>query len=176
MNIVENHTELTDKPAITDHPVYLWLNQSFRKLQGKPPLQEEVLDNVVSQATEDENLIGILLFGSVASGIHTWKSDIDLIFIYQTCQPDSGVVNIIVDGVMVQYFFTSFETLVENQENVPYLLHIFCEGKILFDRHGTISPVVAQIKAYFSAHPEIEKEWIKIKDLHQIEKSGPVCA
>ena len=32
----------------------------------------------------DPNLLGILLFGSVASGTETWKSDIDLIFIYET--------------------------------------------------------------------------------------------
>lgn len=176
MNIIENHTQLSDKPLVTDHPVYLWLKQNFRKLQGKPPLQEEVLDKVVSQATSDENLIGILLFGSLASGTHTWKSDIDLIFIYQACQPNSGVANIIVDRVMVQYFFTSFETLVENQENVPYLLHIFSDGKILFDRNSTIAPLVERIKEYFDAHPEIEADWIRIKALHQVEKNGPVCA
>ena len=53
MNIVENHTQLSNKPLVTDHPVYLWLNQNFRRLQGKPPLQEEVLDKIVLQTTSD---------------------------------------------------------------------------------------------------------------------------
>jgi hypothetical protein len=35
-------------------------------------------------------LIGILLFGSLASGTHTWKSDIDLIFVYELCEPSSA--------------------------------------------------------------------------------------
>jgi predicted nucleotidyltransferase len=176
MNIIEKNEALSTKPLVTDQPLFLWLEQQTRKILGKPMLQEEVLGKVVTQATNDENLIGILLFGSLASGTHTWKSDIDLIFIYQSCQPASGVANLIVDGVMVQYFFTSFETLLENQENVPYLLHIFCNAKILFDRHGTFTPIVNQIEAYFSVHPEVEEEWDQLKELHQVEKKGPVCA
>jgi len=176
MNIIEKNEALSTKPLVTDQPLFLWLEQQTRKILGKPMLQEEVLGKVVTQATNDENLIGILLFGSLASGTHTWKSDIDLIFIYQSCQPASGVANLIVDGVMVQYFFTSFETLLENQENVPYLLHIFCNAKILFDRHGTFTPIVNQIEAYFSMHPEVEEEWVQLKELHQVEKKGPVCA
>ena len=176
MNIIEKNEALSTKPLVTNHPLLLWMTQNYRKLAGKPMLQDEVLDKVVSQAIQDENLIGILLFGSLASDTHTWKSDIDLIFVYQTCQPASGVANIILDGVVVQYFFTSYDTLVENQVNVPYLLHIFCEAKILFDRQGTFTPVVSQIEDYFAAHPEIEAEWIKIKSLHQLEKNGPACA
>jgi len=176
MNIIEKNEALSTKPLVTNHPLLLWMTQNYRKLAGKPMLQDEVLDKVVSQAKQDENLIGILLFGSLASDTHTWKSDIDLIFVYQTCQPASGVANIILDGVVVQYFFTSYDTLVENQVNVPYLLHIFCEAKILFDRQGTFTPVVSQIEDYFAAHPEIEAEWIKIKSLHQLEKNGPACA
>ena len=90
MNIVEKHEALSSKPLVTDRPLFLWMEQKYRKFLGKPLLQEEVLDNVVTQAIRDENLIGILLFGSVASNTHTWKSDIDLIFIYiYTCNINS---------------------------------------------------------------------------------------
>ena len=176
MNIVEHHTGFSLEPQVTDRPLYLWLEQNFRKLQGKPMLQEEVLDKVVTQAIQDENLIGILLFGSLASGTHTWKSDIDLIFVYETCEPSSGVANIFMDGIVVQYFFTSYESLVQNQEAVPYLLNMFCDAKIRFDRHDSISQVVEQPKQYFAAHPEIEAEWTRFKELHQSEKNGPACA
>jgi predicted nucleotidyltransferase len=176
INITAQNEALSTKPQVTDRPVFLWIAQKTRQLLGKPTLQEEVLKKVVKQATCDDNLLGILLFGSLASGTHTWRSDIDLIFVYLECQPASGVANIIVEGIVVQYFFTSCATLVENQENVPYLLHIFCDGKILFDRHGTLTPIVEQIETYFAAHPEIEEEWTRLKDLHQVEKKGPVCA
>lgn len=176
MNILEHHTSFSLEPQVTDRPLYLWLEQNFRKLQGKPMLQEEVLNRVVTQATKDENLIGVLLFGSLASGTHTWKSDIDLIYIYEYCDPSSGVANINMDGVVVQYFFTSYETLVQNQEVVPYLLHMFCDARILFDRSDSVSEVVEQLKEYFAAHPEIEAEWMRFKDLHQTEKNGPACA
>jgi len=176
MNIIEQNETLTTKPQVTDNPVFLWLEQKTRQLLGKPMLQEEILEKVVTDATGDENLTGILLFGSVASGTHTWKSDIDLIIVYQACQPESGVANILIDRVIVQYFFTSIDTLLENVENVPYLLHFFCRAKILFDRHGTFSPLVTRIEDYFSAHPEIEEEWARIEALHQEEKNGPACA
>ena len=176
MNILENQTGFSLESQVTDRPLYLWLEQNFRKLQGKPMLQEEVLDSVVTQAIKDENLIGMLLFGSLASGTHTWKSDIDLIFVYDSCEPSSGVTNILVDGIVVQYFFASHETLIQNQETVPYLLHMFCDAKILFDRFDKISQVVEQLKQYFAAHPQIEAKWTQFKELHQAEKNGPACA
>jgi hypothetical protein len=176
MNIVENQTPISTEPIVTDQPLFLWLEQSFRKLLRKPMLQEEVLEKVVAQATQDENLLGILLFGSLASGTHTWKSDIDLIFVYEKCEPSSGVANIIVDGVAVQYFFCSYEALVQNVGSVPYLLHMFCDAKILYDRHESVAPVVDQLKQYYAEHSEIEAEWIRFKDLHQVEKNGPACA
>ncbi len=79
------------------------------------------------------------------------------------------------DGIAVQYFFTTLTTLIQNQENVPYLLHMFSEAKILFDRHGSVAPVVKRIEKYFAEHPEVEADWTRIKELHQVEKKGPVC-
>jgi predicted nucleotidyltransferase len=176
MNVVDLNQALSIQPVLPDHPLLLWMNQIYRKLLGKPMLQKEVLGAVVAQARKDQNVVGILLFGSLATGTHTWKSDIDLIIVYQACQPESGVANILIDRVIVQYFFTSIDTLLENVENVPYLLHFFCRAKILFDRHGTFSPLVTRVEDYFSAHPEIEEEWVRIEALHQEEKNGPACA
>jgi len=152
------------------------LDQTFRKIQGKPLLQEDVLDRVVEQFKADQHLLGILLFGSVASGTHTWKSDIDMILIYETHQPDAGLANRFVNGVAVQYFFTTLKTLVHNQKTVPYLLHMFSESRILFDRHGSVAPVIRGLEGYFVDHPDVVAEWTRFKRLHQDEKNGPVCA
>jgi predicted nucleotidyltransferase len=164
-----------EKPTVADHPVLLWFNQNIRGFTGRPMLQEDVLETVVNQALEDENVIGVLLFGSVASKSHTWKSDIDLIFIYEDHEPDSGLVNYFVSGVEVQYFYATLEALIENTKTVPYLLHMFSEAKVLFDRHGSVTPVVEKIRHYFASHPEILDEWAHIKELHQVEKKGPQC-
>jgi predicted nucleotidyltransferase len=176
MEPVEQRTTKLDMSKFENNSVFLWLVQNFRKIQGKTLLQEEVLDKVVNQLKVDENLLGILLFGSVAKGSHTWKSDIDLIFVYENHDPSSGLVNRFVDGIAVQYFFITLDALVENQEVVPYLLDMFCEAKILFDRNRSITPVVGRIEQYFAEHPEIEAEWTRIKKHHQVEKNGPACA
>ncbi|MGD2158614.1 MAG: nucleotidyltransferase domain-containing protein [Anaerolineales bacterium] len=175
MNTVEQHTTNLDMSKFENSSIFLWLVQSFRKIQGKPLLQEEVLDKVVKQLKTDENLLGILLFGSLASRTHTWKSDIDLIFIYQNHEPTSGLVNKFVDGIAVQYFFITLDVLVENQETVPYLLHMFCDAEILYDRDGSVAAVIDQLKQYYAAHSEVVADWIKIKELHQVEKKGPAC-
>ena len=148
----------------------------MRIIRGVPLKHEAVLEKVVNDAKNEKNVLGILLFGSVASGTHTWNSDIDLIFVYETCEPASGLVDRFVDGILVQYFFTTLDTLVQNQEAVPYLLYMFCDGKILYDRNNSVAPIVSRLKQYFAAHPKVEADWMQFKELHQEEKKGPECA
>lgn len=164
------------KPTIADHPIFLWGKQFARKLFGKSLMQELVLQKMVHQAQEDENILGLLLFGSVVSNTHTWKSDIDLVLIYNKHEPDSGLIKYFLSGVVIDKFYATLENLITNQKTVPYLLHMFAEGKILFDRDGSVTPVIEALKKYFAQHPEIQEEWVQIKELHQVEKKGPQCA
>lgn len=175
MDKAETQAMKPDLNKFENTSLFLWTSQALRKILGRPMLQEEVLDKVVGELKADGSLLGVLLFGSLATGTQTWKSDIDLIFIYQDHEPDFGLENKFVDGIAVQYFFTTLDKLVENQETVPYLLHMFCNGKLLFDRHGTVAPVLERLRQYFAGHPEMEAEWKHIKELHQVEKNGPAC-
>ena len=176
MNLVINHTAEADMSKFENRSVLLWLEQIIRKFQGKSLLQKTVLEKMVDQLKVDENLLGILLFGSVATGTHTWKSDIDLIFVYETHTPDAGLENRFVNNVAVQNFFITLDTLTHNRKTVPYLLHMFSEAKILFDRHGSVAPVIQQLQQYFDTHPEVVADWAHFKQLHQVEKNGPACA
>jgi len=176
MNTTIDHAAEAEMTRFENKSVSLWLAQSFRKLQGQPLLQEAVLGRVVGQLKEDEAVLGILLFGSVAAGTHTWKSDIDLIVVYEAHAPASGLANLLVDRIAVQYFYTTLETLAHNVEIVPYLLHMFSEAKVMFDRQGTVAPVIQQLEQYFAAHPEVAAEWRRLRQLHQAEKNGPACA
>ena len=152
------------------------LDRYLRKMKQRPLKHESILEGLMEKAKGDENVLGILLFGSVASGTHTKTSDIDLVLVYESYQPPSGLINRFVDGIEVQTFFTTLDTLVKNQETVPYLLHMFCEAKILFDRDDSVAPVVDQIRQYFATSPEVGAEWIRFKQLHKDEKKGPACA
>jgi predicted nucleotidyltransferase len=174
--MIKNRSEMTYiKPTIADHPIFLWFKQYTRKLTGKAFLQEEVLEMLVNHAREDENLLGVLLFGSVVSNTHTWKSDIDIVYVYNTHEPVSGLVKYFLAGVVIDKFYATLENLKENQQTVPYLLHMFSEGKIIFDRDGSVTPIVDGLRQYFAQHPEIQEEWLRIKELHQVEKKGPQC-
>lgn len=175
MAVAMNSEIRTEMPTIADHPFLLWIKQGIRRLTGRPLAQESILQALVKRTTADENVLGVLLFGSVASKTHKWKSDIDLIFIYDTHEPASGLINYFEDGIEIQYFYATLASLKENQKSVPYLLHMFSEAHVLFDRNGTVTPVVDEIRRYFAEHPEIKKEWAHIKELHQVEKRGPRC-
>lgn len=56
-------------------------------------------------------------------------------------------------------------------ETVPYLLHPLGEAKLLFDRDGSIQPLLEKIRGYFAIHPEIVEEWNEYYELLKQEKA-----
>ena len=119
----------------------------------------EIVDRLVAEAERDPNVLGFLIFGSVASGTQRADSDIDVITILQMSRPTSGINNTMMDGIKVGDLFLTFEILVHSVETVPYLLHPLVDAKLLFDREGSVAPLLEKIRAYFADQPGLVEEW-----------------
>jgi predicted nucleotidyltransferase len=120
---------------------------------------DAILRRLIAGAEGDPNTLGFLVFGSVAAGTHREDSDIDVITVLRTNEPTSGIMNASIDGIKVGTIFLTYDVLVHSVETVPYLLHPVGEAKILYDRDGTIEPLLRRIRDYFANHPEVVDAW-----------------
>jgi predicted nucleotidyltransferase len=132
---------------------------------------DEILSRLVVDAGADASIVGFLVFGSVARGTHREDSDIDVLTVLASDDAASGIRNRMIDGIKVGDLFFSRATLVHSVETVPYLLHPVGEAKLLLDRDGTLDPLLAHIRDYFTAHPDIDAEWQAYYDLLKAEKA-----
>lgn len=119
----------------------------------------QILKALLDEAESDPNVLGLLLFGSVASGTQREDSDIDLITVRLSSQPASGISNTMREGIKVGDLFLTADLLKQSVETVPYLLYPLGGAKLLLDRDGVVAPLLAEIRTYFAAHPDIEAEW-----------------
>ncbi len=130
-----------------------------------------VLNQLVAEADRDPNVLGFLVFGSVATGTHRKDSDIDVITILEESKPSSGITNSTADEIKVGNIFFTYEVLVTSVETVPYLLHPLGGAKLLLDRQGLVQPLLERIRSYFAQHPEIADEWNRYYRLLAEEKA-----
>lgn len=132
---------------------------------------EQVLQELVRDAESDPNILGFLLFGSMAQGTHREDSDIDVISILHTSNPTSGISNKPRDGIKIGNIFFTYTILKQSIDTVPYLLHPLGDAKLLFDRDGQIKPLLERIRLFFADHPEIVNEWNGYYQLLKDEKA-----
>ena len=116
---------------------------------------EEILNQLLADKKSDSNVLGFLLFGSVATGTHRPDSDIDVLSVLRESKPTSGINNTMVDGIKVGDLFFTYDILTHSVEVVPYLLHTLVEAKLLFDCDDQIKPYLEKLSNYFADHPEI---------------------
>lgn len=156
-----------------------WSNSELTQqltIRSRPaPKHKRVLKKLLEEAKEDPNTIGCLVFGSVAAGTFNEKSDLDVILILKTSKPSSGIKKVMVDDLVVDSLFMTKEVFIKSVKMVPYLLHTLTGAKLLFDREGSIKPLIEKIIHYFRENPKIDNEWkYYIKQSNEI-KSETGC-
>lgn len=132
---------------------------------------EAILEGLVGDARNDASVVGFLVFGSVARGTQRADSDIDVLTVLASGRAAAGIRNRMVDGIKVGDLYFTRSTLVESIDTVPYLLHPLAEAELLFDRDGSVGPLLVQLRAYFEEHPEIVDEWHAYTEQLRAEKA-----
>ncbi len=84
---------------------------------------EKILEQSLAKAKSGPNTLGFLVFGSVVSGTHHEKSDIDVITVLRNQKPSAGLENTLFDGIKVGNLFFNCEIPTHSVNTVPYLLH-----------------------------------------------------
>jgi len=72
---------------------------------------EQILEQLLAKAKSDPNTLGFIVFGSVASGTHHEKSDIDVITVLRKQKPSAELENTLIDGIKVGNMFFNYEIL-----------------------------------------------------------------
>lgn len=130
-----------------------------------------IVNQLVAEAKNDPNILGFLVFGSVATGTQREDSDLDVLTVLETSKASYGIKHTAIDGIQVGNILFTYEVLASGVETVPYLLHPVATSKLLYDRQGSIQPLHERIIVYFTNHPEITDEWNGFRQLQKEEKA-----
>lgn len=133
-----------------------------------------ILDQLVQEWMKERNILGVLVFGSCARGDHRPDSDIDVMLVYRSHKPTSGIEDLDMEGIKVGKAFFTFDVLKHSVYDVPYLLHFVSDAKLLFDREGTIQPLLDELQACFQNNPDVVEDWkhINMRFKHEKERYG----
>jgi hypothetical protein len=113
-----------------------------------PAGYEELLRRVVAAARGDDEIIGILLTGSMARGDALPGTDIDLRFILLdgVSRPfDSGMR----DGILVERGFADLEMAQAELRSNSMNIYAYLDGRILHDPYGVLDSLKKQARRQF---------------------------
>lgn len=117
----------------------------------------DILESEVKKLKQNKNVKGVLLIGSVAYGMATDNSDLDLIVISN----ENKFVSEYVDGILVEKHFGKYSILLKRLENNPVEVYKYLYSKIIFD-NGQLEKLIAKAKEIYNSYctPDKEKEEI----------------
>jgi len=92
-------------------------------------IQRKIFDKISKELTQDDNVLGIMLMGSVATNQATPESDLDIMILGQ----ETAFKTETVDNILVEYIFTTYQNrLGKILENDMEVYH-FLKSEIVYD-------------------------------------------
>lgn len=100
-------------------------------------LYGELVDELVEEAHADEEIVGVLLTGSVARGDALPGTDIDLRYVLADGVERDGP-SVVRDGVLVERSFADAATARASLEANPMHVYAYLDGQIRYDPDGVL--------------------------------------
>lgn len=116
----------------------------------------------------NKEVIGALVCGSYITGNPSQHSDIDIHILLDSKTTWRERGNEIIDGILIEYFANPVRSHYEYMENdykerMKSNAHMFCTGKILFDKTGELDALIKDSREYLvKEFPEQSKIGIEI--------------
>jgi predicted nucleotidyltransferase len=121
----------------------LTYNLSFIKYESHMDLVKTILEGCFSK----NEIIGLMLIGSVARGDACPDSDLDLYFLLENGH-NKKFNSEVQSNILIEYKYADFEQVKRNLEKNPMEIYSFLDGRILFDKKGLLEQlkIIAQQK------------------------------
>jgi predicted nucleotidyltransferase len=143
---------------------YAWYHKSEvqKSMKGNDKLMyQALLQAIVEEASRQEEIIGILLAGSVARGDALPGADLDLRFIL-TPGAKREFQRGLREGVLVEQEYTDVALAQSKLEANPMEVYAYLDGRFLFDPQGVLAELKTLAQRRFETYqiPEPEREKI----------------
>ncbi|GCE31371.1 DNA polymerase subunit beta [Dictyobacter alpinus] len=120
-------------------------------------MYEALLQEIVAEASRQDEIIGILLTGSVARGDALPGADLDLRFIL-TPETRREFRREVRQGVLVEQGFADVTKAQSELETNPMNVYAYLDGRILFDPQGVLEHLREQAQRRFETYQLAEQE------------------
>ena len=118
---------------------------------------KKAIETIVNEWKVNPRVICILLYGSVARGIASKKSDVDLeIFIKEGKTKHIEEER---EGVKIDLYIYPIKKIIKGIKKHPFLTYPYLEEEILFERNKFATKMIKSIENYFNENREILRFW-----------------
>lgn len=117
-----------------------------------------ILEKEVAKFRQDSTIDAVLLTGSVAYGMATMMSDIDIVIICDRDNFESEYV----EGILVEKHFHKYDTLDDALSKNAVEVYKYLYSKVLFDNTDKLSALIRKAREIYSTYSATKREYQNI--------------